>query len=82
MKQIVYKWGPLSILKEIEYRGVPCHVGIQDGDVFMWTIYTEDSSYRAAKKVKLHPTGRDFTGTYIGTAIMPSGLVWHAIDIS
>jgi hypothetical protein len=82
MKDVIYKWGPLRLDKTTEYRGTPCHVGVQDGDAFMWSICNEDSSYRAPKTAKLYPTGVSYTGRYIGTAVMPSGLVWHAIDIS
>jgi hypothetical protein len=82
MNQVIYKWGPLSVLDTTEYRGTPVYVGIQDGDVFMWSLVTDDSFHRAVRKVKLNATGSKFSGTYIGTAVMPNGLVWHAIDIA
>ena len=79
-EKIIYKWGPLNFTP-IPIRGRVVHVGLQEGNVFVWAEEQVDISigpmYRIAR---LHPTGQQYTGTYLGSVIAISGLVWHVIE--
>jgi hypothetical protein len=75
--KIVYKWGPINFERSL-YRGKALHIDHQNGEVFIWAeAGTGPFTYRA---VKLHPTGVTYEGEYLGTVVMPSGLVWHVIE--
>lgn len=85
MTAVIYKYGPFTNDNEVGYAGIPVHVGYQDVGfahaeykVFIWCILSEDA---AGGKAKIVATGEPFDGTYIGTVVMPSGLVWHVIEI-
>jgi hypothetical protein len=79
--KIIYKWGPVNFEKSL-YRGKAIHIDHQNGEVFIWAeaeiTPTGPFPYRA---VKLHPTGVTYEGGHLGTVVMPSGLVWHVIEI-
>lgn len=79
-EKIIYKWGPLKFAP-IPIRGRVVHVGLQDGDVFVWTENHIATGLRHVERmVRLRPTGERYTGHYHGTVIMLSGLVWHVIE--
>ena len=79
-EKIIYKWGPLKFTPT-PIRGRVVHVGLQDGDVFVWTENHIATGLRHVERmVRLHPTGEKYTGHYHGTVIMPSGFVWHVIE--
>ena len=80
-EKIIYKWGPINFERTL-YRGKALHVGLQSDEAFIWAEAEINSTdafpYRA---VKLHPTGIPYEGKYLGTVVMPSGLVWHVIEV-
>ena len=78
--KIIYKWGPINF-KMVSIKGRVVHVGLQNGDVFVWTEQEVniDIVYYT-KWVRLCPTGDEYVGQYRGTVVMPSGLVWHVIE--
>jgi hypothetical protein len=79
--KIIYKWGPLSF-NHIPVKGQIVHVGLQDGDVFVWTEQDVEmlKHHYTLRHLRLHPTGQPYTGEYHGTVVMPSGFVWHVIE--
>jgi hypothetical protein len=79
--KIVYKWGPVNF-KMVPIKGRVVHVGLQNGDVFVWTEQEVnlDIVYHM-RWVRLYPTGVEYAGQYCGTVIMPSGLVWHVVEV-
>ena len=79
-ESIIYKWGPVGF-GPTPIRGHVIHVGLQGGDVFVWTENQIVEGLRHAERmVRLHPTGKKYTGLYHGTVVMPHGLVWHVIE--
>lgn len=79
-EKIIYKWGPLSF-SPFPIKGSVVHVGWQDGDVFIWTENQIVSGLRHPERtVRLHPTGRNYTGKYLGSVVAPSGMAWHVIE--
>jgi hypothetical protein len=88
MSEIIYKYGPLSTNGEtIEFNGTPVHVGYQDigfahasYEVFIW-CRLEYGYNNSSSKAKIVATGEEYTGRYIGTVVMPSGLVWHVVEV-
>ena len=81
-EKIIYKWGPVRF-DPTPIRGSVIHVGLQDGDVFLWTENQVISGLRHVERmVRLHPTGQKYTGHHHGTVVMPSGMVWHVIEES
>lgn len=81
-EKIIYKWGPIHFGTTL-YRGNIVHVGLQGGEVFIWAeTDTDPSTCYLNRSVKLHPTGTPYTGEYLGTVVMPSGLVWHVIEVT
>ena len=78
--KVIYKYGPIGF-DGIDIKGLAVHVGLQNDDVFVWTEQEVDINMRYRNRtVKLYPTGLQFKGDYIGTVVMPSGLVWHVIE--
>jgi hypothetical protein len=79
-EKIIYKWGPLNFGPS-PFRGSVVHVGLQDGDVFVWTENHIATVLRDVDRmVRLYPTGHTYIGEYHGTVVMPSGLVWHVVE--
>ena len=79
-EEIIYKWGPLDFYS-IPIKGHLVHVGIQNGDVFVWTKQEVNLNIRYNEYfVRLHPTGEKYTGEYHGTVITTLGFVWHVIE--
>ena len=77
---VIYKWGPIKS-DWFPVTGEIVHVGLQHGDVFVWTENSTNINIRNyTRKVKLHPTGEPYNGIYHGTVVMPSGFVWHVIE--
>jgi len=78
--KIIYKYGPIGFDGTV-IKGLAVHVGLQNDDVFVWTEQEVDINMRYRDRtVRLYPTGLQFKGDYIGTVVMPSGLVWHVIE--
>ena len=78
--KIVYKWGPIRF-DPTPIKGRVVHVGLQEGDVFVWAEQDVNIDVRyVGRSVRLHPTGHEYTGHHHGTVVMPSGLVWHVIE--
>jgi hypothetical protein len=80
-EKIIYKFGPLNF-SETPVKGRIVHVGLQNGDVFVWTeqeVETPQNFY-PLRHLRLHSTGQPYTGEYHGTVVMPSGFVWHVIE--
>lgn len=87
MSDVIYKYGPFTHGDVVEYAGTPVHVGIQDNAhspypdfrVYVWCRLSDGID--TGGKAKIVATGEEYTGRYIGTVIMPSGLVWHVVEI-
>jgi len=78
--KIIYKYGPIGF-DGIDIKGRVVHVGLQNDEVFVWTEQEIDTNIRyRGRTVRLYPTGLQFKGNYLGTVVMPSGLVWHVIE--
>jgi hypothetical protein len=89
MSHIIYKYGPFNINGEmLEFEGEPVHVGYQDRGfahadyaVFIWCKLDMNYPIHTRKYARIVPTGESFNGKYIGTVVMPSGLVWHVVEV-
>jgi hypothetical protein len=77
---IIYKYGPIGF-DGTTIKGQVVHVGLQNDEIFVWTHQELDINIRYLyRTVKLYPTGVQFAGEYLGTVVMPSGLVWHVVE--
>jgi hypothetical protein len=77
---IIYKYGPIGF-DGTNIKGQVVHVGLQNDEIFVWTHQELDINIRYLyRTVKLYPTGVQFAGEYLGTVVMPSGLVWHVVE--
>lgn len=81
MADVIYKYGPIEPgMDFLIVKGQPVHVGLQNGKIFVWSRnlceIVEDE-----RTVRLVATGEAYIGPYIGTVIMPSGLVWHCVEV-
>lgn len=78
IETVIHKYGPLGFdLTEIEGR--PTHVGVQSGQIYVWTIknYKGENTKR---NVRLYATGEPFDGLVVGSVVTPHELVWHVIQ--
>jgi hypothetical protein len=59
------------------------HIGEQGGGLFMWCEISLDGA-NALRTFDVVGTGHDFDpgGKYLGSAVMGSGLVWHAYEVT
>lgn len=77
---IIYKYGPIGF-DGTTIKGQVVHVGLQNDEIFVWTHQELDINIRYLyRTVKLYPTGVQFAGEYLGTVVIPSGLVWHVVE--
>ena len=82
MSEVIYKYGPIFNDRTTEYEGTPVHVGIQDGHIYLWCKLRTGKYVENPKgKVSIYPTGLEFVGDYIGTAVTSQGWVWHVIGV-
>ena len=78
--KVIYKYGPITF-DGTPIKGQVVHVGLQNGDIFVWSQQEVDINTRYRERTaRLYPTGLQFKGAYIGTVVMPSGLVWHVVE--
>lgn len=81
MADRILKFGPINpTFDYMTVRGKPVHVGLQDGKIFVWCINLAEIEEKE-RKVRLVATGEVYVGPYTGTVVMPSGLVWHLVEI-
>ena len=82
MSDIIYKYGPFTN-EVVEFVGTPVHVGVQEYPygVYLWCRVNKGFDEDNKKKATIVATGESFIGKYIGTAVMPTGLVWHVIEV-
>ena len=80
MADVIYKYGPIDPNDYLTVRGKPVHVGLQNGQIFVWCINIADYPDNE-RVVRLIATGEVYVGPYIGTVVMLSGLVWHLVEI-
>lgn len=77
---IIYKYGPIGF-DGTNIKGQVVHVGLQNDEIFVWTHQElAINIHYLYRTVKLYPTGVQFAGEYLGTVVMPSGLVWHVVE--
>lgn len=77
---IIYKYGPIGF-DGTTIKGQVVHVGLQNDEIFVWTHQELDINIRYLDRtVRIYPTGLPFKGTYLGTVVIPSGLVWHVVE--
>jgi hypothetical protein len=84
MSQVIHKFGPIEPGMILHCKGQPVHVGYvpTDGQIYIWCIRVPGVEEKEDTLVRLYPTGYlDWVGDYIGTVIIPNGLVWHAIRV-
>lgn len=89
MSDVIYKYGPFEYNEPVEFIGTPVHVGYQDDpfaphpryEVYLWCRVNKGVDEDNKKKAVIVATGESYLGKYIGTAVMPSGLVWHVIEV-
>ena len=78
--KVIYKYGPITF-DGIAIKGSVVHVGLQNDGIFLWTQQELDINIRYLNRtVRLYPTGLLFKGNYLGTVVIPSGLVWHVVE--
>ena len=78
--KVIYKYGPITF-DGIDIKGSVVHVGLQNDGIFLWTQQELDINIRYLDRtVRLYPTGLPFKGNYLGTVVIPSGLVWHVVE--
>ncbi len=90
MTHIIYKYGPLSTNGEtVDFKGEPVHVGYQDDSyaphpdyrVFIWCRIDGGPERSPVGVAKIVATGERYEGKHIGSVVMPSGLVWHVVEV-
>jgi hypothetical protein len=85
MSSIIYKYGPFDVPgKYVEFQGEPVHVGYQEifgPQIFMWCKLDTEYPIQTKKYARIIPTGEIFEDKYIGTVVIPSGLVWHVVEV-
>lgn len=80
MSNIIYKWGPVNF-NPVKINGRVVHVALQSGEVYVWTELSTDPTHCYVDRyIRLFPTGEPYSGTHLGTVVMPSGLVWHVVE--
>jgi hypothetical protein len=78
--KVIFKYGPITF-DGASIKGRVVHVNLQNDDVFVWAEQEVDINMRYRyRTVRLYPTGLQFKGNYLGTVVMPSGLVRHVIE--
>jgi hypothetical protein len=90
-REIIYKYGPFNIGygEAVEFQGEPIHVGSQDDTwahepnyrVFLWCKLDADYPVQTKRHAKIVGTGELFSGKYIGTTVLPTGFVWHVVEV-
>jgi hypothetical protein len=81
MADVIYKYGPIDpVMEYLTVKGRPVHIGLQNGEIYIWCLCAVDFA-EGERLVRLIATGETYIGPYIGTVVMPSGLVWHLIEV-
>jgi len=88
MRYVIYKYGPFTISNTVEYEGTPVHVGYQDYApapypdyrIYMWCKLVIDGD-NPKGKTHIVATGEEYNTQYYGTVVMPSGVVWHIVEV-
>jgi hypothetical protein len=57
----------------------------QDDDLCMWAIIDTDCEVRPTYRIEIygtgHPMEQGVNRTFLGTCVMPNGLVWHVFSV-
>jgi len=90
----IWKHGPFFGAQRMKVMGRPVHVGMQNGDLFVWTEVDPEwailpNTEEADAQVEWHTlmfvgTGMEYDGKYIGTVhktIVSGSYVWHCIEV-
>lgn len=89
MSRAIHKFGPLNPMTPVFVYGRPVHVDKQDEfggeQAYVWceVDVSKTDYFINTYAVRCVPTGfqtYEFDEEYIGTVVMSSGLVWHAIS--
>jgi hypothetical protein len=80
MADVIYKYGPIDPSYAMTVRGKPVHVGLQNDEIFVWSLNLADITDKD-RIVRLVATGEVYVGPYYGTVVMPSGLIWHLVEV-
>lgn len=76
----VWKW-PIADPMAMPAGARIVHVGQQHGVPTVWAL-VDPAAPRVARRVEVVGTGYKFAaGEYVGTVLMPNGLVWHVVDL-
>ncbi|CAB4151653.1 hypothetical protein UFOVP685_56 [uncultured Caudovirales phage] len=89
MEGYIFKY-EIPITDEIIAMEIPdnyalCHVGQQDGKLFMWCA-VDIHAKLVKRRFKIVGTGHKIVGIeslfFLRTIQMPNGLVWHLFEVS
>lgn len=89
MNKVIYKYGPLTGLNTIEVHGRIVHAEFREVGVFtaeqgiyVWAeVDKSEGVTNLLFELGIVGTGEEFTGKYHKTVVMPSGLVWHVVEV-
>ena len=90
----IWKHGPFFVGQKMKLMGRPVSVGVQNGDLFVWTEVDPEwallpNTEEADTQVEWHTlmfvgTGMKYDGKYIGTVhqrVEGDSYVWHCIEV-
>ena len=82
MAQVIHKH-LIPLDADVEVPGTPIHVGIQSGEVHVWSLLGNSLEVDGnAPVLRIYATGQPVPdkATYVGSA-MHDSFVWHVFDI-
>lgn len=82
MADVIHKYGPIDPTMDwITVKGEPVHVGLQNGQIYVWCRKYDGQYENIERTVKLVATGEPYIGFYYGTVVTPMGMVWHLTEL-
>lgn len=82
MADVIHKYGPITPTMDwITCRGEPVHIGLQNGEIYVWCRKHDGPIKDNERTIKLVATGEPYIGPYFGTVITPMGMVWHLVEL-
>lgn len=82
MADVIHKYGPITPSMDwIVCKGDPVYVGLQHGEIYVWCREANIDALNIERIVILVATGEPYIGPYYGTVVLPSGMVWHIVEL-